>query len=538
MCFQGNSASLSSTYVKHQLAALWENAKSCALDTTKGGAPTGINAPVKSAYTRALYEYQYPSVSQSPSFQTTFDQPELTFLCDHEAILSLKPFMRSTAPAMNGAATQASSQLVFRYRVPFERTSVKDRSFGIDGNAPVHTIRMLTLKLEEATLIGSMMDQEQATTRSHLRRYLGFLQESGHHIFFDLPEFAAREKVSLTDYALACDDTKLDQYSKGVSVLGTPIDRIDSFLETQWAAARNLASEKRDGLAASIAVFDTRWLLNRPAHTLCHARIEFNAPEIKALCSREVVLCFKVRRVAVFSSAAFSDDPPLILDDLTIAFVMNVMKYDSKIGILELDFSTARYIPGISPSAKKEHPQFPSLVALLSTEYLDALLSYSYHVIYRPSIHTATSSVGSEYWQPIHQVGNDYRPRSHGRTLIWFERIRDISLSACDQVVTLSEDAINFYFRSLQIRSGQDHPLSRWTNDKFTATFNPITIRLLTNRKVIVTQNKMVHTSLSDHFWNDKVTGTSQVVGSSLQWYNFDSVTLQRWLFPNHHLRV
>lgn len=97
MCFQGNSATLSASYLNSQLSALWKNGFDCAADEAAGHTDPSPDASIKSKYTRALYEYQYIPEKLSKSnltrdevpFYATFSQPELKFICNHEAVLSL-----------------------------------------------------------------------------------------------------------------------------------------------------------------------------------------------------------------------------------------------------------------------------------------------------------------------------------------------------------------------------------------------------------------------------------------------------------------
>lgn len=96
MCFEGNSAPLSATYLASQLVALHKNAAECAADHSDG-----INFAsteyAKSKYTRALAQYHHldPKVPEEHlgvddlPFAATFDAPDLRFVCNHEAVLFL-----------------------------------------------------------------------------------------------------------------------------------------------------------------------------------------------------------------------------------------------------------------------------------------------------------------------------------------------------------------------------------------------------------------------------------------------------------------
>ena len=93
MCFEGNSASLSSTYLNSQLASLWKNAVTC---SDNGDVKANSLDFHKSKYTRALAEYHYirEGVIEYPLtsdllFHASFLTPHLKFVCNHDAILFL-----------------------------------------------------------------------------------------------------------------------------------------------------------------------------------------------------------------------------------------------------------------------------------------------------------------------------------------------------------------------------------------------------------------------------------------------------------------
>lgn len=137
----------------------------------------------------------------------------------------------------------------------------------------------------------------------YLRSYLAFLHLAGNHVLFDLPDFAAHEKIGYTDYALLRDHVNPDEYCKDVTVFGITTKVINSFLETQWAAAKTLAREQNDYLAASIAELSSTWLTHSGIDS--HSYIRFGAPHIKPLCPHEVVLFFELQDVALFSTGDF-----------------------------------------------------------------------------------------------------------------------------------------------------------------------------------------------------------------------------------------
>ena len=98
MCHDGNSASLSVRYINAQLTALWENAVECMNSTKNNTWDVRSIEYDKSKYTRALAQYHYfgkkAPKAQNLSvndfhFYATFGKPEIRFICNHDALLTL-----------------------------------------------------------------------------------------------------------------------------------------------------------------------------------------------------------------------------------------------------------------------------------------------------------------------------------------------------------------------------------------------------------------------------------------------------------------
>ena len=98
MCIDGNSATLSVRYLNAQLRALWDNAVECSTHATY----TEFRSIEydKSKFTRALREFHLLGRKTPKSitrdsvdelfFSATFAQPDLKFICNHEALLCVK----------------------------------------------------------------------------------------------------------------------------------------------------------------------------------------------------------------------------------------------------------------------------------------------------------------------------------------------------------------------------------------------------------------------------------------------------------------
>lgn len=564
MCFQGNSAPLSASYINSQLAVLWKNAADCAADEVDGDADPSPNANIKSAYTRALYEYQYvpeklahANVARTDThFYATFGQPELKFICNHEVVLSLiikSGHLRvdyDAKKAHNLSTNQIVKQLPelkAHFRVPFERTNVKGHDTKIGNDTATHLIRMVALKFEDAKFVkldtaeSWGLDFAEALT-FYLRGYLSFLRQSGNHVLFDLPDFAAHEKLGYTDYALLRSHVDPDEYCKDVAIFGVTTKVINSFLETQWASAKKLAREKNDYLVAAIAELSSNWLTHHAVD--CYSYIRFGAPQIKPLCPHEVILFIKVQDVAMFATTDFDrNDPVTVQHDWTVAFVVNVMEYDSNVGVLELDFSTARYASAFStiPTNTALLQYYNLLVKFLTVDYLDILLAYSYNIIYRLVIDKHADAVaGSGFWKRVEHVGEYYSYRRHGTALVWIERVRELALSGADQVLALSEDAVNRILRTRRDTLGPSHPLSAWSSDAFKASFGPLTVRILSNGKALVfvdiergqSGSHIVQsdsTPVLEHpelFWKSSLWSTVVVTTELVKPYQFSHITL------------
>ncbi|GJE95840.1 hypothetical protein PsYK624_120300 [Phanerochaete sordida] len=566
MCFQGNAAPMSASYINSQLAILWKNAHDCAADEVHGNTDPSPNAGTKSAYTRALYEYQYIPESHAglniarsdAHFYATFGQPELKFICNHEAVLSLT--LKSghlrvdyDAKKVNGLGTnqlvKQLPELKAHFRVPFERTNVKGHDTKIGNDTATHLIRMVALKFEEAVFVkldaadSWGLDFAEALA-FYLRGYLAFLTLSGNHVLFDLPDFAAHEKIGYTDYALLRDHVDPDEFCKDVAIFGVTTKVINSFLETQWAGAKKLAREKNDYLVASVAELSSNWLTHYAVD--CYSYIRFGAPKIKPLCPHEVILFLDVQDVAMFQTTDFERSAPVTIQHgWTVAFVVNVMEYDSNVGVLELDFSTARYASAFSTPPPASEPKileyYNLLVKFLTVDYLDILLAYSYNIIYRLVIDKHPDVIaGSGFWKRVEHVGEYYSFRRHGQALIWIERVRDLALSGADQVLALTEDSVNRILRTRREALGTSHLLSTWSKDSFKADFNPLTVRILSNGKVVVFVDivhaesgpRILQTELSPvvdnlkEFWKSKLWGNAVVTTDLVKAYHFEHVTL------------
>ena len=97
MCHDGNSAPLSARYLNAQLTTLWQNAVQCMSESKNAVTDVVSSEFEKSKHTRALAQFHYfgchpPKYVSSTSdlfFYAKFGQPDLQFVCNHEALLTL-----------------------------------------------------------------------------------------------------------------------------------------------------------------------------------------------------------------------------------------------------------------------------------------------------------------------------------------------------------------------------------------------------------------------------------------------------------------
>lgn len=130
---------------------------------------------------------------------------------------------------------------------------------------------------------------------------------------------------------------------------------------------------------------------------------------------------------------------------------------------------------------------FDAIVKFFTVDYLDILLLYGYNIIYQATFSVLDHDTGNTgCWKRVDRVDMFHSLRRHGQVLIWLERIRELSLSGADQVLAFSEDSINRILFSRWHSAGASNILSTWTRDSLKLSFNPFTVRLLSNGKAIL----------------------------------------------------
>ncbi|PSR75662.1 hypothetical protein PHLCEN_2v8953 [Hermanssonia centrifuga] len=332
----------------------------------------------------------------------------------------------------------------------------------------------------------------------YLHKYLDFLQQAGHHVFFDLPEFHDGRQKATVDYSIPKHPVDLEVLCAGVSVHGINVQEINSFLHSQWMTAASLG-RPQDLLTICLAEINSSWLLGSSVDTNFHVR--FGPPKITALCQCEVIVYFDIEDIAFFSESDASNAEPNVYHNWQLAFVVDVIHEEGTNSCLKLDFATARFSLYHSSFEKCDalaSSYFRKMVSFFSERYFAILTQYSMHIAYsidvgfgsiavreRPS---STSSESSVSWSDAGEVKEF---RTHSNVALWTERTEKLHLGGFDQITSISEQSINTFFTSLRRKAtdGTEASLARWSLDRFNATFSALKVRLMSNGKAVIWVN-------------------------------------------------
>lgn len=143
-------------------------------------------------------------------------------------------------------------------------------------------------------------DKDINPIRDYLKKYLGFLQHTGQHVLFSLPNFNNDQDIiinySLDALEIHNTDFKLDKVFK------VSLEQINKQLKARWNEAANATNRR----AKCLAYYQSNW-----TSLVCHAdhayqfHVDFEAPEVfKALCKREIVLFFKIKKIQIYGNMA------------------------------------------------------------------------------------------------------------------------------------------------------------------------------------------------------------------------------------------
>ncbi|KAL0952771.1 hypothetical protein HGRIS_006999 [Hohenbuehelia grisea] len=520
MCPGDNSARLSVRYLNAQLSAMWQNAAECVgHEGKKTSVDMRSNDYDKHKYTRSLAQFHFAG-SKPPRgsiakdtlfFDGAFGEPRLEFICNHEAALYLKlqkgHFNKNypSKASVGGYKFNVKDNVKFdglevAFRIKFSRSNLSGKDSRI-GNGSGHLIQMMILDFTSAHMVLFKSSLPIGTTDSlewYLRKYLSFLQNAGHHVLFDLPDFDDDQYKPNINYSLATRALEHEELCANVSVHGVDESKINEFLRVTWLNVISKAqgfcgTPPTDRLSGCLTEIKSSWLDESDSHF----HIKFNPPRIRALCKHEVILYFSAAEVFFYDSEDFSRKHTHSFENWEFAFIVNVVedKIGDALNGLKLDLSTARFCQHLSTVVVEEiHIHFTHIITFLEYQYLELLSVYSLLCIYYPGGYRGgdiappdQSDISDDdvEWTPIADPSGG---KSSG-TIVWSETIQKIVLYGFDHMTAVTEESINtlFYsFHKAAIKRGGC--IAEWQyEDRFHADFSAIRVKLLSESKVLVT---------------------------------------------------
>ncbi|KAJ7651380.1 hypothetical protein FB45DRAFT_820896 [Roridomyces roridus] len=533
MCNDGNSAPQSIRYLNAQLAALWANADDCAKQA-------GKNPNFKSEkwqqgkYTRALAQYQHFGFNKKSAgkisnvkellFNASFSKPTLEVICNHELVLhitlaeghvNMEPNANKSGYRFETKHNHALNGIELSYRMKFSRSSIKgmggkDSKIGNTGSK--HLIQLMILDIDSAKLVKykpSLPANVKDALTLYMPEYLQFLRSAGNHVLFNLPDFDDDMFSPKINYSLISRALEVEEFCCDV-VHGTSLGEINRYLYGKWLAGAALGRPK-DVLSVCLAEINSSWL---PSSSIDSTQfhISFGAPQIKALCSHEVLLYFNIDHIAFFEGSDFSQEPLHVYHGWKVAVIADVVqdKPQDSVTQLRLDLDSLRFSRHFSSMGETTdivEAYFGRIVKFLTNEYVDVLTTYSLHIVYHLDTtfrairgsgdggdHGHSGSGGDmTTWTDTDgdDDSHEYRHRRQASALlIWNERVEKLTVNGYDQVLAVSELSIKELFRSYYIQATRGKALyecfSHWKSDLFSAEFDKLDIALLSDNRAIV----------------------------------------------------
>ncbi|KAJ7199899.1 hypothetical protein B0H12DRAFT_1036920 [Mycena haematopus] len=549
MCLNDNSAPLSVRYLNAQLSAMWQNAVEC---VNHGGKQTIVDLRSsdyqKHKYTRSLAEFHFAGHSPSRGsiavenlfFDGSFGEPRLEFICNHEAALYLKlqkghfNKVYPTKTTVRGYKCNIRDNVAFEglevaFRLKFSRRNLggKDTRIGTGS----HLIQMIILDFSTAQMVLFKPDLPIGTADSlewYLKQYLTLLQNAGHHVRYDLPDFDDDKYKPHINYSLVTRALEHEELCAGVTVHGISETKINEFLRETWldvvCRTQGFTGGPRptDMLSSCLTEIQSTWVGNLDHHF----HIRFGPPRVRALCSHEVVLYFTASNVHFYDSEDFNLEPIQSYVDWEFAFIVDVVEDKSTPAhSLKLNLSTARFCQHLSTIfATEVSIHFTYLINFLSYQYMELLVVYNMLTIYYPGGYHGDFEAPD--FSGISEDESDWKVedvvKSSG-TIVWTETIKEITLYGFDHMIAISEVSINALFASLRktaLKAGGC--LAEWRyKDAFQAEFSDIRIKLLSGNKALVTFTvDDGHLTLAE-YWALTIIGCSK-----RRKYNFASWTI------------
>ncbi|KAJ6464047.1 hypothetical protein C8R45DRAFT_1220135 [Mycena sanguinolenta] len=515
MCLHDNSAPLSVRYLNSQLSAMWQNAVEC---VRYGSEQTAVDVRSsdyqKHQYTRSLAEFHFAGLAPSRGpiairdlfFHGSFGEPRLEFICNHEAALYLKlqkghfNKVYPTKTAVRGYKCNTKDNVTFdglevAFRLKFSRRNLSGKDSRIGNGA--NLIQMLILDFSSAQMVLFKPDLPLGTADAlewYLKQYLTFLQNAGHHVRYDLPDFDNDKYRLDINYSLVTRAFESEELCARVTVHGISETKINEFLRDTWldvvSKSQGFCGERpTDMLSSCLSEIRSTWVGNVDHHF----SIRFGPPSVRALCNHEVVLYFRASKLYFYDSADFNREPINSYVDWEFAFIVDVVEDRSTpVHSLKLDLSTARFCPHLSTTFKEVNIHFTFLISFFGYQYMELLVAYNMLCIYYPGGYHG--EVEAPEFSGISEDESEWRleeinkPASTG-TIVWTETIKQIKLYGFDHMVAISEVSINALFASLRKTALKTSGcLAEWRyKDAFHAEFSNIRVKLLSGSKALVT---------------------------------------------------
>ncbi|KAI9058443.1 hypothetical protein FKP32DRAFT_1582073 [Trametes sanguinea] len=484
MCSDENGAPHATRYVNAQLAVLHENAKKCLQEH-----PQAVTEENKHFYALAGFAVQKPNAT-SHLFEARFKAPQLKFICDHDAVLTLTfekgQFIADAATGNKGQPIKLQDDLNVDFRVHYDATIVSN-DFKVDGHGTIVEVIVLDLKSAVVSSVKPPLPNGQDTFLRYLGQYLELLHDAGNHVLYSLPHFSPRPAMDI-DFTLTGNSTALEWQE---SICGITADQFNSYLASLWLKSALLQHSK-------VATKNTDWRLRVLTEFIKKEegdfyRIRFGAPRVDILCAKEVVMFFDVDELDFFEGSDFSVAPRKHFAKWKVALIMNVVQERDSEGqslTISLDFSTARYyegmssFPGVVDKDAMDAHYRDLIIELFTEEYLHILRIARYHIIY--SRHTRLEHVGKITIDASEEAEGSW-PRIEDPVPIpgrisSRDTIQHAKMCGFDQVIAISQSSLNVQFSMIS------HALFKsWSyGEAFSGTFKPLCVQFLTNSRTIV----------------------------------------------------
>ncbi|KAJ7731993.1 hypothetical protein B0H16DRAFT_1582407 [Mycena metata] len=519
MCLHDNSATLSARYLNAQLSAMWANAVECVGHEGKmATVELRSDEYEKHKYTRSLAQFHFAgnktprgSISKEKLlFDATFGEPHLKFICNHEVALYLKlqtghfNKVYPVSSTLNAFKSNTRDNVPFEglevaFRLEFSRTALSGEDSRI-GNGSGHLIQMMILDFSSARMALFKADLPIGTADAlewYLKKYLTFLQNAGHHVRLDLPDFDDDQYKPTINYSLATRALEHQELFANVAVHGVSESSINGFLRETWldvvSKSQGFCGQPPiDKLSSCLVEIQSTWVggLDR------HFHIKFGPPSVKVLCTHEVVLYFTAAKVHFHESEDFSREPVHSFANWEFAFIVDVIeeKVVGHASSLKLHISTARFCQHLSTVVARDvHVHFTHIIKFFEYHYFELLAGYEMINIFYPGDYRSPDSDEAGFtdpsdderqWKPV--PGDDV---SGSTIIVWSEIIKKISLYGFDHINAISEVSINALFDSFyRANSKFSGCLAEWHyGKKFGGNFSKINVKLLSGDKALVT---------------------------------------------------